>query len=95
MPKFTEFELQIEGVNSNDDNILCEIVEEDEAGTLPVAVTIADVVRGKQKEACSIFREKMQQQQHSTIKITSSVAAPFRQNRHRNLRAMGRDPKVR
>ena len=36
MPKFTEFELQIEGVNSDDDDILCEVVEEDEAGTLPV-----------------------------------------------------------
>ena len=50
MPKLTEFELQIEGVNSDDDDILCEVVEEDEAGTLPVAVTIADVVRVNEKK---------------------------------------------
>ena len=29
------------------------------------------------------------------LKRASSVAAPFRQNRRRNLRAMGRDPKAR
>ena len=47
MPKLTEFELQIEGVDSNDDDILCEVVEEDEAGTPPVAVTITGIARGK------------------------------------------------
>ena len=72
MPELTEFELQIEGVNSNDDDILCEVVEEDEASTLPVAVTIADVVRGKRKEFSSIFREKLQRKQQSTSKDSNN-----------------------
>ena len=72
MPTLTKFKLQIEGVDSDDDNILYEVVEEDEAGTPPVAVTITDVVRGKRKEASSIFREKIQKQQHSTSEITTN-----------------------
>ena len=70
MPTLTEFKLQIEGVDSDDDDILCAVVKEDESGPPPEAVTIADVVRGKRKEA--IFREKLKKQQHSTSKVTTT-----------------------